>query len=148
MTEVIIYTDGACSGNPGPGGWGSVLESEGRVKEISGGESLTTNNRMELTAVIEALKQLKLKCKLIIYTDSEYVKNGITSWIKKWAVNGWKTADKKEVKNKDLWIQLNNLTQGHTIDWRWVKGHSGVPGNERCDLLARQEIERIKRIKI
>ena len=145
MKKITVYTDGACSGNPGPGGWGAVLKFNGNVKEISGGEDATTNNRMEMMAVIKALESLKEPCDVELYTDSEYVKNGITSWIKKWVKNGWMTASKKEVKNRDLWEKIYSLTSEHTINWRWVKGHSGDPDNERCDLLARNEISRIKR---
>ena len=136
-----IYTDGACKGNPGPGGWGALLDYEGQIKEIKGFSKNTTNNIMELTAVIEALKQLNRSCNIIITTDSNYVKNGITDWINKWKVNGWKTANKKIVKNKELWIKLDNLVIEHTIKWKWIKGHSGHPENERADQLANEAIE-------
>jgi ribonuclease HI len=140
MKKVYIYTDGACSGNPGPGGWGALLRFNGSEKELSGGERETTNNRMELTAVIEALRALKERCSLEITTDSEYVKNGITQWIHNWMKNNWKTKAKKDVKNRELWEELWNLSQGHDIQWKWIRGHSGHPENERCDELARGEI--------
>ncbi|MCP4130597.1 MAG: ribonuclease HI [bacterium] len=144
MKKVHIYTDGACSGNPGPGGWGAVLKYGDHVKELSGGERDTTNNRMELQAVIEALKALKEKTELVITTDSTYVKNGITQWIFNWVKNNWKTASKKSVKNKELWQELLKLSKLHTIEWVWVKGHSGHPENERCDQLATSEIRRYR----
>ena len=133
---MVIYTDGACKGNPGPGGWGVWLKSGTHEKEMCGGEALTTNNRMELTAVIEALTALKRPCDVVLYTDSEYVRKGITEWIHGWKTRGWKTADKKPVKNAELWQRLDELTRGHRIDWRWVRGHAGDPGNERADALA------------
>tara|TARA_B100001769_G_C21989511_1_gene531831 strand:- start:254 stop:694 length:441 start_codon:yes stop_codon:yes gene_type:complete len=136
-----IYTDGACRGNPGPGGWGAILIYENYRKEIKGGSLLTTNNMMELTAVIESLSVLKFKSKVILVTDSTYVKNGITKWIYNWKNKGWKTASKKPVKNKDLWIKLDTVSAQHTIEWRWVKGHSGHPENDRADLLANQGID-------
>ena len=136
-----IYTDGACRGNPGPGGWGAILIYENYRKEIKGGSLLTTNNMMELTAVIESLSVLKFKSKVILVTDSTYVKNGITKWIYNWKNKGWKTASKKPVKNKDLWIKLDAVSAQHTIEWRWVKGHSGHPENDRADLLANQGID-------
>ena len=135
---VTVYTDGACKGNPGPGGWGAWLSSEGHEKELCGGEKLTTNNRMELSAVIEALASLKRSCDVTIHTDSEYVRKGITEWIHGWKQRGWKTADKKPVKNADLWLRLDALRALHEVHWRWVKGHSGDPGNERADALANQ----------
>ena len=138
---VYIYTDGACKGNPGVGGWGAILKYDNKEKEINGFSKNTTNNIMELTAVIEALKQLNRKCEIIITTDSNYVKNGITDWIKKWKINGWKTANKKAVKNKSLWINLDMLAEKHTITWKWIKGHSGHLENERADWLANQAIE-------
>jgi ribonuclease HI len=144
MSVVEIYTDGACRGNPGPGGWGAVLTSGEHVKELSGAEALTTNNRMELTAVIRALEALKKTSEALIYTDSEYVRKGITEWVKNWKARGWKTADKKPVKNQDLWERLDALAAGHKIEWRWVKGHSGVPGNERCDRLANEAIDSMR----
>lgn len=134
--DVTIYTDGACKGNPGPGGWGAWLSSSGHDKELWGGEPLTTNNRMELTAVIEALASLKRSCRITLYTDSQYVRQGITEWIHNWKRRGWKTADKQPVKNVDLWQRLDALAALHRIDWRWVKGHAGDPGNERADALA------------
>jgi ribonuclease HI len=141
MSEVVIYTDGACKGNPGPGGWGAWLKSGEHEKELWGGEPLTTNNRMELTAVIQALAALKRRSQVVIYTDSEYVRNGITSWIHGWKARGWKTADKKPVKNIELWQQLDALAAAHDMTWRWVKGHSGDPGNERADRLANRGVE-------
>lgn len=137
MTDVTIYTDGACSGNPGPGGWGAILVHGGTRKELSGGESETTNNRMELQAAIEALNALKRPCKVALYTDSVYVRDGITKWIKGWQRNGWRTAAKKPVKNTELWQALQAALQPHDIDWHWVKGHAGHPENERADELAR-----------
>ena len=139
--EVVIYTDGACRGNPGPGGWGAWLKSGEHEKELWGGEKLTTNNRMELTAVIEALASLKRRCTVALYTDSEYVRNGITTWIHGWKKRGWLTADKKPVKNVELWQRLEALTAGHDVQWHWVKGHSGDPGNERADRLANRGVE-------
>lgn len=136
MSEVVIYTDGACKGNPGPGGWGAWLKSGEHEKELWGGEPRTTNNRMELTAVIEALASLKRRCKVTLYTDSEYVKNGITSWIHAWKARGWLTADRKPVKNVELWQRLEALSKEHDVTWRWVRGHVGDPGNERADQLA------------
>jgi ribonuclease HI len=133
---VQIYTDGACKGNPGPGGWGAWLSTAGHEKDLFGGEATTTNNRMELTAVIEALASLKRSCDITLYTDSEYVRKGITEWIHGWKQRGWKTADRKPVKNADLWQRLDALAALHRIDWRWVKGHAGDPGNERADALA------------
>ena len=142
MKEVIIYTDGACSGNPGPGGWGAVLYYGDTKKEIYGGEKLSTNNKMELQAAIEALKILKknLSVKVILYTDSSYVKNGITSWIANWEKNNWRTSSKAPVKNKELWFELNELNKSLDIEWRWIKGHSGNEGNEIADTLARKGI--------
>ena len=134
--QVTIYTDGACKGNPGPGGWGAWLSANGHEKEMFGGEPNTTNNRMELTAVIEALNSLKRTCDVIVYTDSEYVRKGITEWIHGWKLRGWKTADKKPVKNAELWQRLDALRSLHRVEWRWVKGHAGDPGNERADALA------------
>ena len=133
---VHIFTDGACKGNPGPGGWGAVLKYGNSVKEIKGFASDTTNNIMELTAVIEALKSLTRPCEIIITTDSNYVKNGITEWIHQWKIKGWKTASKKQVKNKELWQALEAATHRHKIEWEWVRGHSGHPENERADELA------------
>lgn len=135
---VVVHTDGACSGNPGPGGWGALLEWGGRVKEISGGEADTTNNRMEMTAAIMALETLKRPCDVEIWTDSAYLKGGITGWIHGWKKNGWKTADKKPVKNADLWQRLETAIGRHRVSWHWVKGHAGHPENERADALARE----------
>ena len=142
--KVIIYTDGACKGNPGPGGWGALLSQGNLEKEIFGGELGTTNNRMELSAVIEALNALKRPCNVTLYLDSEYVRKGITEWIHGWKARGWKTAAKAPVKNVDLWQRLDAVvaSSGHTIDWRWVKGHAGDPGNERADALANKGVEK------
>jgi ribonuclease HI len=134
--DVVVYTDGACKGNPGPGGWGAWLRWGDHEKELFGGEAQTTNNRMELTAVIEALSALKRRCRVTIHTDSEYVRKGITEWIHAWKSRGWLTADKKPVKNADLWQRLDELRHGHDVHWRWVRGHAGDPGNERADALA------------
>ncbi len=134
---VVIHTDGACSGNPGPGGWGAVLASGPHEKELSGGTPETTNNRMELTAVIEALRALKRPCQVVIHTDSEYVMKGLTEWLPGWKARGWKTAAKKPVKNADLWQTLEQEAARHQVTWEWVRGHSGDPGNERADALAR-----------
>ena len=140
MSEVVIYTDGACKGNPGPGGWGAWLQAGVHEKELWGGEALTTNNRMELTAVIEALALLKQPSRVVVHTDSAYVKNGITTWIHGWKTRGWTTADRKPVKNVDLWQKLDALRGRHQVDWRWVKGHAGDPGNERADQLANRGV--------
>ena len=134
--SVVVYTDGACKGNPGRGGWGVWMVSGPHEKEMWGGELLTTNNRMELTAVIEALQVLKRHCHVAVYTDSEYVRKGITEWITGWKRRGWKTADGKPVKNVELWMRLEALTLQHKVEWHWVKGHAGDPGNERADGLA------------
>ena len=144
MNEVVIYTDGACKGNPGPGGWGAWLKSGDTEKELFGGELGTTNNRMELQAVIEGLAALTRPCKVVLYLDSQYVRQGITEWIKGWKAKGWMTAAKQPVKNVELWKQLDKLVQegGHVIEWRWVKGHSGDVGNERADMLANKGVER------
>ncbi|MEP3244403.1 MAG: ribonuclease HI [Sneathiella sp.] len=146
MTEktVTIYTDGACSGNPGPGGWGALLESNGKSKELCGGEVDTTNNRMELTAAIKALKALKRPSRINLHTDSTYVKDGITKWMVNWKKNGWKTAAKKPVKNQDLWVLLDEAISRHHIDWHWVKGHAGNPGNEKADDLANQGMDQVR----
>ena len=139
MSETItIWTDGACSGNPGPGGWGAILRAGGQEKELSGGAPVTTNNRMELTAAIMALESLKSPSEVDIHTDSQYVRGGVTGWIHGWKRNGWRTADKKPVKNIELWQQLDAATARHQIRWHWVKGHAGHPENERADVLARQ----------
>ena len=146
MNEPVeIYTDGACKGNPGPGGWGAWLKSGTRHKELCGGEAQTTNNRMELTAVIEALGSLKRPCNVKLHTDSQYVKNGISVWIHDWKRRGWRTADKKPVKNEDLWRKLDDAVQGHDIEWIWVKGHAGDPGNERADGLANKGVDKVQR---
>ena len=141
MSEVVVYTDGACRGNPGPGGWGVWLKCGEHERELFGGEALTTNNRMELTAPIEALASLKRSCQVTIYTDSQYVRQGITAWIHGWKARGWLTADKKPVKNVELWQRLDTLNASHHVTWRWVKGHSGDPGNERADRLANRGID-------
>ncbi|MEO7775521.1 MAG: ribonuclease HI [Steroidobacteraceae bacterium] len=141
MASVTIYTDGACRGNPGPGGWGAVLSVEGCEKELSGGEMQTTNNRMELTAVIEALFALKRGVAADVYTDSQYVMKGITEWLPNWKARGWRTADKKPVKNQDLWERLEREAARHRLTWHWVKGHAGNAGNERVDKLATAAID-------
>ena len=137
---VYLYTDGACKGNPGAGGWGAVLRYGSREKELFGGEAHTTNNRMELTAIIQGLAALTRPCTVVVCTDSQYVKNGMESWIHGWKKNGWKTAAKKPVKNEDLWRELDALCAGHEVVWKWVKGHAGEPGNERADGLANRGI--------
>jgi len=139
--KIYIYTDGACRGNPGPGGWGAILEYEGHKKEINGAVLLTTNNIMELTAVIKALELIKKPSLIIITTDSTYVKDGITKWIHNWKIRGWKTTNKKPVKNKELWQNLDKLSQNHKITWEWVRGHTGHFGNERADQLANEAID-------
>ncbi len=141
---VTIYTDGACSGNPGPGGWGAILRSRGHEKELHGGEAETTNNRMELRAAIEALSALKRPCTVDLHTDSEYLRKGITEWIGAWKARGWKTAARKPVKNADLWQALDEVAARHSIRWHWVKGHAGHPENERADELARLGIDEIR----
>ncbi len=141
MDEVVIYTDGACSGNPGPGGWGVLMQFGEHEKELKGGETSTTNNRMELLAAIEALEALKRPCMVNLHTDSTYLRDGITKWIVKWKRNGWKTAAKKSVKNVDLWLRLEEAIARHDIDWHWVRGHAGDPGNEAADALARQGLD-------
>jgi ribonuclease HI len=147
MNPIEIYTDGACKGNPGPGGWGVLLKSGGTEKELFGGELQTTNNRMELLAVIEALSALKRPCQVTLYLDSEYVRKGMTEWISGWKARGWRTAAKQPVKNVDLWQRLDAVvsTSGHAIDWRWVKGHAGDPGNERADALANRGVDAVLR---
>ncbi len=138
--EVEIYADGACKGNPGPGGWGALLRVNGRERELHGGEAATTNNRMELTAVIRALEALKGRPVVRLYTDSQYVQKGITEWIHAWKRRGWRTADSKPVKNADLWLRLDEVANGHRIEWHWVKGHAGHPENERADALANKGV--------
>ncbi len=138
---MTIYTDGACRGNPGPGGWAALLELDGHEKELSGAEALTTNNRMELTAVIAALQALKRQVEARVYTDSQYVRRGIHEWLPQWKARGWKTAGRKPVKNQDLWQRLELEAAKHHIEWHWVPGHAGVPGNERCDVLANRAID-------
>jgi len=143
MNEVVIYTDGACKGNPGPGGWGVLMRSGGNEKELFGGELGTTNNRMELMGVIQALTALKRPCAVTLWLDSQYVLKGITEWMPGWKAKGWRTAGKTPVKNVELWQRLDDLVQnsGHVIDWRWVRGHNGDPGNERADALANMGVE-------
>ena len=143
MKDVTIYTDGACRGNPGPGGWGALLKYRGSQRELCGGERQTTNNRMELMGAISALESLKEPCNVALYTDSNYVRNGITQWLANWKRNGWKTAAKKPVKNVELWQQLEAACARHTIEWHWVKGHSGDPGNEAADALANKGIDQL-----
>lgn len=145
VRHVDIFTDGACSGNPGPGGWGALLRYGTSEKELSGGEAETTNNRMELSAAINALNALTRPCKIDLYTDSVYVRDGITKWLKNWQRNGWRTAAKKPVKNSDLWQALSEAVEVHDIAWHWVKGHAGHPENERADQLARDGMEPYKR---
>jgi ribonuclease HI len=142
--KVVIYTDGACSGNPGPGGWGAVMFWGETVKEIHGGEPVTTNNRMELMAAIQALETLKRPCRVELHTDSQYVKNGITQWISAWKARGWKTAGRDPVKNEDLWKRLDQARLRHDVDWRWIKGHAGHEHNERADALARRAIAEMR----
>ena len=144
MKKVTAYTDGACRGNPGPGGWGVLLCWNDHQRELCGGQAQTTNNRMELTAAIQALRALRQPCDVVLYTDSTYVKNGITQWLAGWRANGWRTAAKKPVKNVDLWQRLERAIGEHRIDWRWVKGHAGHAENERADELARQGIAEIR----
>jgi Ribonuclease HI len=139
MTETVdLFTDGACSGNPGPGGWGCILRFRGVEKELYGGENPTTNNRMEMMAVLQGLNALTRPCTVAVYTDSEYVRKGMTEWLRGWKARGWKTADRKPVKNDDLWKALDEAAGRHSVSWHWVRGHAGHPENERCDELARQ----------
>jgi len=145
MSDIEIYTDGACKGNPGPGGWGAWLRAGDHERELWGGAALTTNNRMELTAVIEALTALKQPSRVTLHTDSQYVRNGIMTWIHNWKARGWTTADRKPVKNIDLWQRLDELRSRHEVDWRWVKGHAGDPGNERADALANRGVDEARR---
>jgi ribonuclease HI len=142
---IEIYTDGACRGNPGPGGWAALLRSGAHEKELSGAETPTTNNRMELTAVIRALEALKRQSRVRLYTDSEYVRRGITEWLRTWKARGWLTAERKPVKNQDLWQQLDAVAAGHEVEWHWVPSHAGVPGNERVDQLANEAIDALQR---
>jgi ribonuclease HI len=141
MAEVVIHTDGACRGNPGPGGWGAILTSSGKEKELYGAERETTNNRMELMAAIQALEALKRSCDVTLVTDSEYLRKGVTEWLQKWRRRNWKTADRKPVKNQDLWQRLERAMSGHRLHWKWIKGHSGHPENERADQLANRAID-------
>ena len=143
-SKIIAYTDGACKGNPGIGGWGALLSYKGISKEFYGAEKDTTNNRMEMMAAIQTLKALKRKCDITIYTDSVYLKNGVQQWMPNWIKKGWKTSNNKDVKNKDLWIQLNELIKQHNITWKWVKGHSGNSGNEKADELANKAVEEFR----
>lgn len=143
MSEVEIFTDGACRGNPGPGGWGALLRYGGHEKELYGGDAETTNNRMELMAAIQAMESLTRPCKVVLTTDSVYVRSGITEWLPNWKKRGWKTAAKKPVKNADLWQRLDKAVQGHEVAWHWVKGHSGHPENERADELANRGIDEL-----
>jgi ribonuclease HI len=147
LNSIDIYTDGACKGNPGPGGWGALLKSGTTEKELCGGEMGTTNNRMEMTAVIEALAALKRPCKVTLHVDSQYVLKGMTEWLPGWKARGWKTASKEPVKNVDLWQRLDELVSGggHQIEWRWVRGHNGDPGNERADMLANKGVDMARR---
>jgi ribonuclease HI len=145
VNPVVIYTDGACRGNPGPGGWGAVLSAGDHVKEINGAELATTNNRMELTAAIRALKALNRHCQVRLYTDSQYVRTGVTEWLEQWKARDWRTASRKPVKNVDLWQALDAELARHTIEWHWVKGHAGVPGNEHADRLANAAIDSMLR---
>jgi len=144
LKKVVIHSDGGCHGNPGPGGWAAVLAYGAHTREISGGAAATTNNRMELLAAIEALRTLKQPCSVEFHTDSEYLKNGVTKWVRGWKRNGWKTAAKKPVKNEDLWRAIDAEATRHEVQWHWVKGHAGHAGNERCDVLANEAITKIK----
>jgi ribonuclease HI len=143
LKQVTVFTDGACRGNPGPGGWGAVLEFRGNERELCGGELDTTNNRMEMTAAIRALEALKEPCRVDLHTDSVYLKSGITEWLPGWRARGWRTAARKPVKNQDLWQRLDELTQRHDVAWHWVKGHAGHDGNERADQLANAGLDRM-----
>jgi len=144
LSRVEIYTDGACRGNPGPGGWGALMRFGDQEREIFGGEPATTNNRMELTAAIRALEALKHRCQVAVYSDSTYLRDGITTWLSDWKRRGWKTADRKPVKNQDLWEQLDALAAAHDVEWHWVRGHDGHPENERADLLANRGIDELR----
>ena len=143
MTEVELYTDGACRGNPGPGGWGVVLRARGRERELFGGELLTTNNRMEMTAAIEGLEALNRPCTVAVFTDSEYLRKGVAEWMPKWKASGWRTSARKPVKNEDLWRRLDAATVRHRVEWHWIKGHSGHPENDRADALANRGVDDI-----
>ena len=143
--KITIHTDGACDGNPGPGGWAALLRFGNHTRELVGGEPATTNNRMELQAAISALTALKAPCVVTLFTDSEYLLQGITEWLSRWKAHNWRTADRKPVKNDDLWRQLDEVASRHSIDWQWLKGHAGHPDNERCDQLAGAEIQKIRR---
>ena len=145
MKKIVIHTDGACEGNPGPGGWAAILRHGAHAKELCGGEPATTNNRMELGAAIEALHALKEPCAVELFTDSEYLRDGITSWVPAWKARNWRTADRKPVKNDDLWRELDEIRARHKVQWRWLKGHAGHPDNERCDELARGEISKLRK---
>jgi len=145
---VEIWTDGACKGNPGPGGWGVLMRAGGHEKTLHGGEAQTTNNRMELLAVIEALRALRRPCRVVLHTDSQYVHKGITEWLANWKRRGWRTADRQPVKNADLWQMLDAAAAGHEISWRWVRGHAGDPGNERADQLANLGVEQARRARV
>ncbi len=144
--KITIHTDGACDGNPGPGGWAALLRYGSHVREITGGEPATTNNRMELQAAIAALAALKETCKVTVFTDSEYLRQGISEWLPRWKAHGWRTKERKAVKNEDLWRQLHEVASGHKVDWQWLKGHAGHADNERCDQLARAEITKLRRL--
>lgn len=144
MSRVEIYTDGACRGNPGVGGWGAILRAGGRERELYGGEPATTNNRMEMTAAIRALEALRRRCEVSLYTDSQYVRQGITTWLADWKRRDWRTADRKPVKNQDLWEQLDALAAKHDVEWHWVRGHDGHPENERADALANRGIDELR----
>ncbi|HEY4644784.1 MAG TPA: ribonuclease HI [Steroidobacteraceae bacterium] len=148
MSEVTIWTDGACRGNPGPGGWAAVLIKDHHEKELTGAEPETTNNRMELTAAIQGLRALKRRCRVRLFTDSEYLKRGITEWLENWKRRGWKTSDRKPVKNLDLWQEIEALTAKHDIEWHWVRAHSGIPENERVDQLANRAIDEMVRKRL
>jgi ribonuclease HI len=144
LSRVEIYTDGACRGNPGPGGWGALMRCGDQEREIYGGEPATTNNRMELTAAIRALETLKRRCQVEVYSDSKYLRDGITTWLSDWKRRGWKTADRKPVKNQDLWEQLDALAAAHDVEWHWVRGHDGHPENERADQLANRGVDELR----
>ena len=145
LKKVIIHTDGGCEGNPGPGGWAAILRHGAHAKELSGGEPATTNNRMELTAAIEALRALREPCEVELFTDSEYLRDGITSWVSSWKARNWRTADRKPVKNEELWRQLDEICARHKVEWHWLKGHAGHPDNERCDKLGRAEVSKLRK---